>query len=249
MYKFSRLIFYNRAIAFLLSLFSEKPVSIFTSSGPFYSCQEAYTKGYKRTSVLPIYVPGMDVFNIRCDMATDGGGWIIFQRRVDASVDFYLGWEKYKNGFGDPNGNFWLGLEKIHKLASPGRGAILRVDMKHLNYPHTVKYAKYKKFEILSESQGYMLKIGDFSGNAGDAFSGHNGAMFSTKDRDLDSWTYNCAQAKTGAWWYGSCFNCQLNGLYPTEGQTSQNYMSWYHLDNSYGRIIFSEMKIKYSPP
>ena len=38
----------------------------------------------------------------------------MFQGRQNASVDFYRGWQDYKNGFGDLNGNFWLGLDEIY---------------------------------------------------------------------------------------------------------------------------------------
>ena len=41
-------------------------------------------------------------------------------RRVDGDVDFQQPWEEYVNGFGDVDGNFWLGLETIHKLTAAG---------------------------------------------------------------------------------------------------------------------------------
>lgn len=51
-----------------------------------------------------------------CDVK-NGGGWTVIQRRVNANVDFYRGWCDYKNGFGSLGGNFWLGLDRIHRLA------------------------------------------------------------------------------------------------------------------------------------
>lgn len=44
-------------------------------------------------------VPSMsDVF---CDQTTTGGGWTVFQKRLDGSVNFYRGWADNKNGFGN----------------------------------------------------------------------------------------------------------------------------------------------------
>ena len=190
----------------------------------------------------------MNIVNVWCDMTTNGGGWIVIQRRIDASVDFNRGWNDYKNGFGDLNGNFWLGLEKIHKLASPGRGAILRMDLKHFKAPNDLKYAEYKKFEILGESEGYKLTCSSYSGNVGNSFAEQYGRNFSTFDRDQDSHSsFNCALKYNGGWWFSGCFHVNLNGLYPQENQESTNYMSWYLLHESFGGIKFSEMKIKYN--
>src|SRR5258705_937728 len=53
---------------------------------------------------------------VYCDVDTDGGGWTVFQRRADITphVDFYRGWDDYKAGFGDLNGEFWLGESRIY---------------------------------------------------------------------------------------------------------------------------------------
>ena len=68
-------------------------------------------------------------FDVRCDMnTTSGRGWTVFQRRVDGSVDFYKNLVDYKNGFGNLSGEFWLGLDKIHRLPVSGQN-VLRVDL------------------------------------------------------------------------------------------------------------------------
>ena len=67
-------------------------------------------------------------FQVYCDMDTDGGGWVVFQRRMDGTVDFYRNWADYLKGFGDLNGEFWLGLYKIHRLTQ-ATNTTLRIDL------------------------------------------------------------------------------------------------------------------------
>ena len=95
-------------------------------------------------------------------MTTDGGGWTIFQRRLDGSVDFYRGWNDYKNGFGQMDGEYWLGLDKIHRLSNSGEN-FLRIDMQDFEGEH--RYAQYGGFRIGNEKEDYTLHFKDYSGS------------------------------------------------------------------------------------
>ena len=65
-----------------------------------------------------VYPDEEEPFQVLCDMTTDGGGWTTFQRRMDGSVDFYVDWESYKKGFGNLEGEFWLGNDYLHRLTA-----------------------------------------------------------------------------------------------------------------------------------
>ena len=95
-----------------------------------------------------------------CDQTTGGGGWTVFQKRLDGSVNFYRGWADYKNGFGDLNGEFWLGLDKIHRLTKTKNK--LRVDLEDTT--GKTAYAEYDMFAVTSERTKYQLSLGSYSG-------------------------------------------------------------------------------------
>ena len=65
---------------------------------------------------------------VYCDMHTDGGGWTVFQRRKDGSLNFYRNWVDYEKGFGSLDRNFWLGLKNINRLTISDDNT-LRVDL------------------------------------------------------------------------------------------------------------------------
>ena len=92
---------------------------------------------------------------------TPGKGWTVFQRRVDGSVGFYKNWIDYKNGFGNFSSEFWLGLDKIHRLSATGQN-VLRVDLE--TFENESAFAVYKSFSVGDESEAYILNVGTFSG-------------------------------------------------------------------------------------
>ncbi|GFN77398.1 fibrinogen-related protein 3-2 [Plakobranchus ocellatus] len=144
-----------------------------------------------------------------CDIFTDGGGWIVIQRRSTGKIDFYRDWETYKKGFGTFDDEFWLGNERMHAFTRSGTWE-LRVDLK---YKGKEAYALYSHFKVESESKQYTLRIGSYSGNAGDSLDYHKGQKFSTYDRDNDSDDrQDCAEFHEGGWWYNSCDYANLNG-------------------------------------
>ena len=174
-------------------------------------------------------------------MRTDGGGWAVFQRRQDRSVDFYRGWNDYKSGFGQLTAQFWLGNDNIHRLTA-SRYSSLRVELEDWNGVRV--YAKYGRFSIGDEQAQYRLEVSSYSGTAGDALAWHNIMAFTTKDRDNDRWTSeNCAVRFTGAWWYNGCDYSNLNGKYLGNKIDSRG-VRWFHFRYSLS-LKFTEMKLR----
>ena len=176
-------------------------------------------------------------------METDGGGWTVFQRRKDGSVDFYRNWTDYEEGFGDLNGEFCLGLSGIHRLTQDGTDYTLRVDLE--DFENETRYAKYSTFNIGNTTTNYTITVERYSGDAGDSMtsSGYgyvSGMKFSTEDRDNDQAGdgFNCAVVYSGAW----CYDSNLNGLYLKEFNTGG--VNWYHF-RSYHSLKFTEMKLQ----
>ncbi|XP_015224502.1 PREDICTED: fibrinogen C domain-containing protein 1-like [Cyprinodon variegatus] len=197
-------------------------------------------------SVFPTHDP--DGFMVYCDMSTDGGGWTVIQRREDGSVNFFRGWEAYRDGFGTTTGEHWLGLQRIYALTRSG-GFELRIDM--ADFDNATAFALYSDFSVGRDSvnpeeDGYPLTVDGYSGTAGDSLLKHSGMRFTTKDRDQDQSENNCAAYYQGAWWYRNCHTSNLNGQYLKGGHASYadgvEWSSWTGWQYS---LRFTEMKIR----
>ncbi|KAM4696030.1 ficolin-1-like [Rhinophrynus dorsalis] len=208
------------------------------------NCKELLDQGVVLSDWYTIYPDGAQPLKVLCDMHTDGGGWIVFQRRWDGSVDFYRDWKAYKTGFGSRLNEFWLGNDNIHLLTSSGTWE-LRVDLQ--DFENTKHFAKYTSFKLMGESEKFQLLIGAFvEGTAGDSLTGHNNMKFSTKDQDNDIYEKNCAVQFKGAWWYTNCHGSNLNGQYLLGKHTSHaDGINWYNGKGHFYSYKYSEMKIR----
>ncbi|XP_034472591.1 techylectin-5B-like [Drosophila innubila] len=177
------------------------------------NCAEA-TANAKPSGIYEILIPSYSKhhFKVTCDAHTQGGGWTVILSRVDGSVDFNRNWNVYKKGFGDLDGEFFLGLDKIHALTAE-RSQELLVLLE--DFEGVEKWETYEKFAIGNEDELYALHtLGRSNGTAGDSLKRQHTTKFSTHDRDNDRWTKNCAEAYNGGWWYESCHDSKLTGIY-----------------------------------
>ncbi|XP_074873701.1 tenascin-X isoform X3 [Carettochelys insculpta] len=204
-------------------------------------CTEEQLNGPGPSGEVTIYLGGdrQRPLRVYCDMETDGGGWLVFQRRMDGETDFWRDWQDYARGFGNLSREFWLGNDALHQLTAAEEQE-LRVD---LRAGAEAVYAQYQRFRVDSPTEYYRLHLEGYRGTAGDALSYHSGSAFSTRDRDPNRRLTPCAVSYHGAWWYHNCHYANLNGLYGSRrDHQGVNWFNWKGFEFS---IPFTEMKLR----
>ncbi|XP_078574846.1 uncharacterized protein LOC144861038 isoform X2 [Branchiostoma floridae x Branchiostoma japonicum] len=184
---------------------------------PPQDCADLFATGTRQSGTYTVGEPSP--YQVYCDMSFLGGGWTILQRRQGGSVDFAKTWEEYQQGFGDLDGDFWLGLDKIHTLTA-AKSNVLQIELQ--DFSGERRFARYNTFLVGDASGNYVVSISGYSGDAGDSLTNSgrpniNGRMFSTIDRDNDGHSNaHCASLfSQGGWWYPiSCGQSFLNGKY-----------------------------------
>ena len=148
-------------------------------------------------------------------LAVQEDGWIVIQRRVDASVSFERSWDEYVAGFGNMDGNFWLGLEDIHYLTTSCTMS-LQIDVVPFNIPAVS--IPYTQFQVGDATSDYLLTVtSDTPGHESlyNSFTRSSGMRFTTYDRDNDQGAVvNCAVDYKAGWWFNNCYKLNLNGVY-----------------------------------
>ncbi|XP_029007260.1 fibroleukin [Betta splendens] len=221
-------------------------------------CAEIYRLGIKENGIYTIqpdlHRPPVEA---KCDMETAGGGWTLIQNRHDGTVDFNRTWQEYREGFGSPLGEHWLGNAALHALTSGGQHQ-LRIELE--DWYQQRRSATYNTFKVASEAQRYRLTAREYSGDAGNALSyskryNHDGRFFSTADRDHDRYVAgSCGQYYGTGWWFDACLAANLNGRYYRgrySGVTDGIYWgTWYILTDARTgeRYSFKRVEMKTRP-
>ncbi|XP_044225263.1 tenascin-N isoform X4 [Thunnus albacares] len=220
--------------------------TIFRTVGLLYpfpmDCIQIMKNGNKKSGIYTVYINNdrSKPIEVYCDMDTDGGGWLMLQRRTTGKLDFMKRWRQYIAGFGNMTDEFWIGLDKIYELTNTPTQYELRFD---LGLGSERVYAVYDNFKIAPVKQKFKLTIGKYSGTAGDAMTYHQGRPWTTVDSDNDIALGNCALTHRGAWWYKNCHLANLNGKWGDNRHSmGVNWEPWKgHLTS----LDFTEMKIR----
>ena len=131
-------------------------------------------------SILPAGT--QQIKQVWCDMDTDGGGWTVFLKRVNGSADFYQDVAAYTQGFGNVNGEYWLGLDALHALTAT-KTYQLRADMS--DWDGASAHSLHASMVVADASDEYRLTVGAFLGrDGGDCLLINQNMTFSTKNAD-----------------------------------------------------------------
>ena len=170
---------------------------------------------------------------VACDQETDGGGWIIYQRRLDGSVNFARNWDDYKDGFGvigNDTTEMWLGNEKMYQLLQAYGSTEYELWVEVHAFDGDVCSAKCYPFQMSAEAEGYRINWTTTDTSAHDIspdLDFHKDAPFSTFDRISKDEEEYCMAFYKGGWWYAQCVKIFLNGAYiPTEQFTRTSIYS-----------------------
>ena len=203
-------------------------------------CLDLLHRGFNSSGVYQIDPDGIGAYHVLCDQETNGGGWVVLQKRFNGAVDFVSRtWNEYKNGFGNLSTEFWLGNERLHRLSSMNQQLLVEIE----DFNGEKAHASYNEFSVYSETEKYKLEVREYSGTAKDSLSVHSGLPFSTIDQDNDPHTSkHCSQAHGGGWWYKFCGMAFLNGHYVPSPNVGITWIKW---TNSIHRLKQTTMKIR----
>lgn len=204
---------------------------------PPYACEQIRQERNRGNGVYYINLFDYGNFFAYCNMDVDQG-WMVLQRRSSSSISFWdMSFDKYSNGFGDPTGDHWLGLDRIFSLQRTSKRPLqMKIEL-FGDFCQGRACSRRKNdgywwgiwnFTISDREHGFRLQnLALVSGNLSNPASPekdvfrqlNNNQRFTTTDVDNDNVKeLNCAShRKQGGWWHKDCTLVALNGHYGSE--------------------------------
>ncbi|XP_060597331.1 ficolin-2-like [Ruditapes philippinarum] len=206
-----------------------------------FDCKEILERDrFADTGVYTIAVGGTETLQVYCDMRTNGGGWTVFQHRLDGSVNFQRNFSQYENGFGDINGEFWLGLKYVQKLTE--MPSEFKYEITFSNDGEQPWNERFSRFQLVGPR--YVLSIDDrlysSGNNYGETFATFNESPFVALAEDSST---SCLSGDH-MWWSFTAQTCNyvlnLNIVYGTKTK-----IRWAPESDSYRILKASTMMIR----
>ena len=178
---------------------------------------------------------GLTSLTVSCDQETDGGGWIMLQRRVDGTVNFTRNWEEYKYGFGDHGDNtteLWLGNENVYQVLQSNGNTEWELRIEADAFDGTSCWMVASDFRMNNEALRYSMDWDNVSASTDDLVANlkyHKSINFTTLDNYRRQTEKQCVDEYKGGWWYyyfGHCATIFLNGEYENQAVNSVTSIS-----------------------
>ena len=163
---------------------------------------------------------------VSCDQETDNGGWIMYQRRVDGTVNFARNWQDYKHGFGtngDATTELWLGNENVYQILQSYGNMKCELRIEADAFDGTSCWVEVDTFRMHSEALGYKIVwVRVFESESGIAENWNFHELLTFKTKDKPDGRPKCLREYKGGWWYGKgCARIFLNGVYVKQADST----------------------------
>lgn len=147
-------------------------------------------------------------------------GWLAVQRRNNGTLNFDRSWTDYQKGFGDLDGDFWLGNEVLFRLINSSQSRVL-VFIRYYAKSYSYYYRFFMRdIKMKNATEGYQLL---YSGSSYTTVIGNMGPKSRSHFATNDNTTFHDERCPpvNGGWWYTSYPRCKLRDQNPNSRYTT----------------------------
>ena len=167
---------------------------------------------------------------------------------MDGSLTFDRPWLDYQTGFGDVQGEYWLGLNTLHNLTTTNTYS-LYVEMISGG---ECSFAAFDEIHVGPEADSYRLSVSGYQAHstAGDSvtrFQSYgliNNRQFSTISIGPQS---DCSSMYLAGWWYApatGCYDACATCLYNPPDPFTMGGIQWYSAYSDWRSFDYAEWSL-----